>query len=278
MSNVVKRRESLAKGPLWAHFAWAIKREFRGFDWRKISKELFWGAVVVAVSVAANFYFDLSSKGDWDEHPVVLVSLSLFGLLAVLFWDISTRTCKAAIGIYRARQSTDFREPVHAVLAIIIGAVVYASILAYPIYLNYPHLHLRLGVDRWKVGEMDLSGLTQRSGTFIYFPKLSMVNSGAETYVPESSWSIDVRTIAGVVFHGGSNYIKPQGSFVLNDNLVKEMLHPIKRGSEPVSGKALFVLVGVSPSVINTPGTKLTINFSDAQGSRYSFSVTQKEM
>jgi len=253
------------------HLVDTLRQEFLSFDRREFWKDLLGGCALAVLAVLIGFYYDLSIKPDWEEHPFATVSVLLLPL-SVLIIEVLTRCWKALRRIYRERTHASFRDDVHGVLGIMAGACVFFAITAYPIYQSYPHPRLTLPSGEWEIAKVPpVISFGHATSTYILFHDIVLTNAGTDT--PIGEWWIDVRTIGGVNFRGPMNYIDPRDEFGLPGFIFTKLANtPLKHG-QTVHGAASFVITGTAPGAIEAPGTRFRIHFFYANGCVYTLEL-----
>ena len=270
--------------PLKIHLSGCLNDEFRSFDWGKFKKEVIWGSFIFPLgAIFLAVELDLSTKDDWQEHPVALIAVALLPLSIVIF-DAGLRVIRAIRRVYRERPHPSFRDAVHTSVVLIGGWVVVVGGTIMQIdYVSSPHLAV---TSRGQVVISEIRELP-KPNTSILFTRIRIENSGVPSTTQNWRCSIksgSVKNEALPVPDSLGSHSEIQDQYQNRLDFSTSRLIYVKTSRTPVSnvpveGWAEFVIVGANSDFISQPGTKLTVLFDDAQGHTYSlpFKIPSKE-
>jgi hypothetical protein len=249
-------------------FSLTLRFYFADFE---IGKDIWVGIKLGLGGLGIALLFDLSQKADLEEHPLGLVLSTIGPFLLWFVWEIGKRVVKA---LWRTSSQSRFKETAQGVLGIVVGAFVFFTITAHPIYQSYPHPHLTVPTNEWEMDKVPGWQSRHATSTYILFRDVVLTNDGADTTI--GTWWIDVRTIGGVNFHGFMDYIDLKDEFGLPGFIFTKVARTPLRHGQTVHGAATFIITGAPPAVLGEPGTKFRIHFSYANGRVYTLELVNR--
>lgn len=264
------------------HLVSVFRQEFESLDWRKFKNDLVNGAYVGLGGIVISVIFGLSTKPDWEEHPVALVTVALLPL-SILACDVGWRCWKAFRRIYRER-SVSFRDTVQSIAVTLCGSFMLVAFGFFVRYITSPHLKLGLAEIvvfdgdvpyRGKFGIAHLREAPQPNTVFT-FNQVIVSNTGVPSRA--KNWRLIVNPahgdpVIGIPYTKGIQITQPQDSskqwltyfpqqtiFFKSQQLI----------ANEIRGMATFYVEGMSDDVARQPGTKLTLECDDDRGTTYS--------
>jgi|ERR1700688_1052828 len=279
---------------LGEHLRARYREEFASFDAKRKWRDIKTGAGVAIVTIALQIVFNLSTRADWDEHPVGLIICAILVPFIIVGAETAYRCWKAALKVYRERDDS-FRETVLVIGLMLLTACVGILIIEYGEYKTSPHFGMEIadvhavdkGPGKTKEGPTMDGGYSigdtddpRQPSTSVVFFQISLKNTGVPSRAHNWRLRAKIKGATDVVEGEPSlqniRWADPRDNsqtyftFSVTDLIFGRSEKPFKG---TLGGAAFFVLPGISPETVKAPGTKLTVSCQDDTGKEYEVST-----
>jgi hypothetical protein len=264
--------------PLLQHVALSWRVEFSSFERRKAWREFASGSGLALVGLFIAVLSGLSTKADWDEHPVVVVVLAVLPS-SILVANILRRCWRAARRLYRERPHAGFRDPADAILVLISGWCFICGLCWYIEYQSVPHFDLEY--HHFIIGNA-IQADTPRPSTLVFSRWVTVENHGTPSraiHWKATAKLVDGEILRGIPFNDGTfDDGDKHRVFPFPLSIFYKADQAVRRGSSE-KGWAGFIFGSIADQNMRLPGTKIVMSCEDEQGGQYDVTliVTGKE-